>query len=73
MDKTNGTKKTTVDGVVHDQNGNRIEGAFINVWQTAPNTIYAVADQDQSGLNLRGLQRTAEDGRCEFPPAKTVP
>ena len=43
-----------VRGRVTDMDGRPIAGALLDIWQTAPNALYEVQDEDQPAFNLRG-------------------
>ena len=60
-------------GKVRDMDGNPIAGAELDIWQTAPNQLYAIQDDNQSENNLRGKQLTDEDGNYGFITVKPVP
>ena len=66
-----------VQGRVFDANGQPLEGAIVNVWETAPNGLYEQQDPDQPDYNLRGQFRTDKDGRYAFrgyrPVAYPIP
>ncbi|SAK64195.1 intradiol ring-cleavage dioxygenase [Caballeronia ptereochthonis] len=57
-------------GVVRDLNGKPVEGATIEVWQTAPNGMYEGQDPDQPEGNLRGRFRTNAEGAYAFHSIK---
>lgn len=61
-----------ISGRVTDADGNPIEGAILDVWQTAPNGLYEVQDPEQPDMNLRGKFRTDADGRYAFRTVKPV-
>lgn len=61
-----------VFGRVIAQDGQAIEGATLDVWQTAPNGLYDVQDPDQPEFNLRGKFTTDRDGGYEFRTVKPV-
>lgn len=61
-----------VSGRVTDQDGNPIEGAVLDIWQTAPNGLYEEQDPDQPDMNLRGRIRSGGDGRYAFRTVKPV-
>lgn len=44
-----------VEMVVRDLAGNPVDGARLDVWQTAPNGFYDVQDDGQPAMNLRGI------------------
>ena len=64
-------------GVVRDMDGNPIEGAELDIWQTAPNGLYSSQDPDQDTYSFHGIQTTGPDGRYGFttvrPVSYTVP
>jgi len=60
---------TLVSGKIVDETGDAIEGALIEVWQTAPCGLYDVQDADQPEGHLRASFRSAPDGSYSF---KTV-
>jgi catechol 1,2-dioxygenase len=53
-------------GRVANAGGSPIAGAKVEVWQTAPNQLYDVQDEDQPRGHLRGTFRTDERGEYEF-------
>jgi protocatechuate 3,4-dioxygenase beta subunit len=61
-----------VSGVVRSLKGQPIEGATVDVWQTASSGFYPVQDPKQSPTNLRGLFTTRTDGRYEFKTVRPV-
>lgn len=65
------------EGMVRDTDGNPIEGAEIDIWQTAPNGLYSSQDPDQDTYSFHGIQTTGADGRYGFttvrPVSYTVP
>jgi protocatechuate 3,4-dioxygenase beta subunit len=67
-----GAQPLLVGGHVRDTDGNTLAGAIVDVWQNAPNRLYAVQDQHQSPENLRGRFRTEADGAFRFTTARPV-
>lgn len=61
---------TWVCGRVVDLEGNPIEGALLDVWQTSSDGAYDIQDPDQPDMNLRGLFTTGPDGRFFFRTVK---
>lgn len=59
-------------GTVKDINGNPIEGATLDIWQTAPNGLYSSQDADQETYSFHGIQTTGNDGRYAFTTVKPV-
>ena len=60
------------EGVVKDTDGNPISGAIVDIWQTAPNGLYASQDEDQGTYSFHGIQTTGSDGRYAFTSVKPV-
>lgn len=73
LDQVPGGQRAYVSGIVRDLDGTPIAGAELDIWQTAPNALYAVQDETQSEDNLRGRQITDENGKWGFYTAKPVP
>lgn len=59
-------------GVVRDTDGNPIEGAEVDIWQTAPNGLYSSQDPDQDTYSFHGIQTTGADGLYAFTTVKPV-
>ncbi len=57
---------TLVCGKVLDESGDPVGAATLDVWQNAPNGMYALQDPGQPAGNLRGVFRTGVDGRFSF-------
>jgi catechol 1,2-dioxygenase len=72
-----GGEMALVQGRVLSTNGEPIEGAIVNVWETAPNGLYEQQDPNQPDYNLRGAFRTDKEGRYAFrglrPTAYPIP
>jgi len=60
------------EGSIKDEAGNPIVGATIDIWQTAPNGLYASQDQEQETYSFHGLQTVGADGRYAFTTVKPV-
>lgn len=60
------------EGVIRDTDGNPIAGAEIDIWQTAPNGLYASQDEDQDTYSFHGLMTVGDDGRYAFTTVKPV-
>lgn len=60
------------EGIVKDMDGNPIEGAEVDIWQTAPNGLYSSQDEDQDTFSFHGIQTTGADGRYAFTSVKPV-
>jgi catechol 1,2-dioxygenase len=61
-----GGELALVQGRVYGGDGQPIEGAIVNVWETAPNGLYEQQDPNQPDYNLRGAFRTDKEGRYAF-------
>ena len=59
-------------GTVTDTAGNPVEGAEIDIWQTAPNGLYSSQDEEQDTYSFHGIQTTGADGRYGFTTVKPV-
>ncbi|MDJ0631162.1 MAG: dioxygenase [Rhodobacter sp.] len=59
-------------GRVTDPDGSPIEGAKLDIWQTAPNGLYSSQDPDQDTYSFHGIQTTDADGRYGFTTVKPV-
>jgi catechol 1,2-dioxygenase len=63
--------------VLDSQTGEPIEGADIDIWETAPNGKYESQDPDQVDMNLRGRFITGKDGAyslyCLRPTTYSIP
>lgn len=60
------------EGVIRDTKGNPIAGAEIDIWQTAPNGLYASQDDAQDPFSFHGLMTVGDDGRYAFTTVKPV-
>lgn len=61
-----------VSGRVLDPAGKPVAGARLDVWQTAPNGLYEVQDDNQPDYNLRGVYTADADGRFAVRTVKPV-
>ena len=57
---------------IRDEDGNPIEGAELDIWQTAPNGMYSSQDPDQDTYSFHGIQTTGPDGHYGFTTVKPV-
>lgn len=60
------------EGTIKDTDGNPIAGAELDLWQTAPNGLYASQDDDQDTFSFHGLMTVGDDGRYAFTTVKPV-
>lgn len=59
-------------GVIKNAEGEPIEGASLDIWQTAPNGLYSSQDPEQDTYSFHGIQTTGADGRYAFTSVKPV-
>ncbi|MBG6203334.1 hydroxyquinol 1,2-dioxygenase [Labrenzia sp. EL_13] len=59
-------------GTIRDENGTPVEGAELDIWQTAPNGLYSSQDPEQDTYSFHGIQTTGADGRYGFTTVKPV-
>ncbi len=66
-----------VTGRVLDSSGQPIEGATLDIWQTAPNGLYSSQDPEQDKFSFHAIFTTGKDGSYCFttvrPVSYTVP
>ncbi|MEM8978893.1 MAG: dioxygenase [Pseudomonadota bacterium] len=60
------------EGTIKDTHGKPIAGAELDIWQTAPNGLYASQDDEQDTFSFHGLMTVGEDGRYAFTTVKPV-
>ncbi|NOD75908.1 MULTISPECIES: dioxygenase [unclassified Ruegeria] len=60
------------EGIIRDTAGNPIAGAELDIWQTAPNGLYASQDEEQDTYSFHGLMTVGDDGRYAFTTVKPV-
>ncbi|PLS21586.1 dioxygenase [Neptunicoccus cionae] len=60
------------EGVIRDTNGDPIPNAELDIWQTAPNGLYASQDEDQETFSFHGLMTVGTDGAYAFTTVKPV-
>ncbi|MEM7534509.1 MAG: intradiol ring-cleavage dioxygenase [Chloroflexota bacterium] len=63
-------ERTVVKGIITDVDGNPINGATVDVWQSDDIGYYDTQDVNQPDVNLRGLFTTGEDGSYWFRTIK---
>ncbi|MEQ8782667.1 MAG: dioxygenase [Roseibium album] len=59
-------------GTIRDENGTPVEGAELDIWQTAPNGLYSSQDPEQDTYSFHGIHTTGADGRYGFTTVKPV-
>ncbi|MEM8579791.1 MAG: dioxygenase [Pseudomonadota bacterium] len=59
-------------GIVRSMDGTPIEGAELDIWQTAPNGLYSSQDEEQDTYSFHGIQNTDANGRYGFTTVKPV-
>jgi len=59
-----------VTGTIVDLQGNPVEGAEVDVWNTSGEGIYENQDPRQADMNLRGKFMTDENGQIRFRSVK---
>jgi protocatechuate 3,4-dioxygenase beta subunit len=62
-----------LEGHVKTTDGTPIEGAVIELWQTATNGLYSNQDADQPEYNLRASMKVGPDGRYAMTTVKPSP
>ncbi len=62
-----------VSGRVLDTEGNGIPAATLDIWQTAPNGLYASQDPDQDEFSFHAKFTADNDGSYRFTTVKPVP
>jgi len=59
-------EEITMSGVVRSSTGERLRDAVLEVWQVAPDGLYAVQDASMDPMSYRGTYRTGDDGSYEI-------
>ncbi|WP_299138425.1 dioxygenase [uncultured Tateyamaria sp.] len=73
LKKDNEGATVLVEGVVKGTDGQQIEGAVIELWQTAENGLYYSQDTGQGDFNLCCSMTTGTDGRYAMTTVKPAP
>lgn len=73
LKKDNDGATVVIEGYVKDLDGNPVEGAMIELWQTAENGLYYSQDGDQGDFNLTCSMKTGADGRYAMTTVKPAP
>jgi len=68
----NDGERIVVYGQIRGTDDAPLGGAQIEIWQNAPNGLYAVQDPDQPQHNLRGTLHADENGNYAFATAKPI-
>jgi hydroxyquinol 1,2-dioxygenase len=66
-------EQTVIYGEITDEDGNAIENAVIDIWQSNDIGFYDVQDNNQPETNLRGVFKTDESGKFWFKTIKPAP
>lgn len=61
-----------VEGTIRDKAGKPIPGAELDIWQTAPNGMYASQDEEQDTFSFHGIMTVGKDGKYAFTTVKPV-
>lgn len=69
---TDDDQPVVFSGRVLSLDGSPIDGAELDVWETAANGFYDVQDPEQPEMNMRGIFTTGPDGRYEFTGVRPV-
>ena len=64
---------SVIEGRVLSSDGSPIEGAELEIWQTADNGLYSNQDDAQAEYNFRAHMTTGADGRYLFSTVKPAP
>lgn len=73
LKKVNEGATVVVEGFVKDVNGSPVNGAMIELWQTAENGLYYSQDGNQEDFNLCCSMKTGSDGRYALTTVKPAP
>lgn len=68
----NDGERIVVYGRIRNSDETPLGGAQVEVWQNAPNGLYAVQDPEQPEHNLRGTLYADENGNYAFATAKPI-
>ncbi len=72
IDELESDEPVVISGQVRRLDGSPIEGAVLDVWQTASNGFYDVQDGTQPAMNMRGVFTTGADGAYELETVRPV-
>ena len=72
VDPMESDQPLSIRGHVRSLTGDVLEGASLDVWQTASNGFYDVQDDEQTPLNMRGIYTTGADGTFDVRTVRPV-
>jgi catechol 1,2-dioxygenase len=67
-----GGPRLHVHGTVRSESGEPIEGARLDIWQTANSGFYPMQDPSQDPMNMRGIFTSDADGHYDFYTTRPV-
>ncbi|MCL4115963.1 UNVERIFIED_CONTAM: hypothetical protein GTU68_013136 [Idotea baltica] len=73
LKRDNDGATVVIEGHVKDIDGNPINGAVIELWQTADNGLYSNQDAAQDEYNLRCSMKVESDGRYALTTVRPAP
>ena len=73
LKRDNEGEPVVVGGTVMSADKTPIDGAVLEIWQTADNGLYSNQDEAQPEYNLRARQTTGPDGRYLFSTVRPAP
>jgi catechol 1,2-dioxygenase len=72
VDQRDTDQPVVFSGRILSLDGTPIDGAELDVWETASNGFYDVQDPEQPAMNMRGIFTTGPDGAYEFTGVRPV-
>ena len=73
LKRNNQGATVVLEGTICTTDGTPIEGAVLELWQTATNGLYSNQDPHQPDYNLRCSMRVGKDGRYALTTVKPAP
>lgn len=73
LKRDNDGATTIVSGNIRSTDGTPVEGAEIEIWQTADNGLYSNQDPSQPDYNLRAHMIVGDDGHYVFSTVRPAP
>ncbi|MEY8099781.1 dioxygenase [Falsihalocynthiibacter sp. S25ZX9] len=73
LKKDNDGATVVVEGKIRTPDGTPIEGAVLELWQTADNGLYSGQDKSQPEYNLRCAMKVGADGRYALTTVRPAP